>query len=100
MTGSCSRRVVAVADALGFGFAFPCFWGIVDLRRHHIISDALGFGSYKICLCRPSDRGKIEFCQLLLRGLETLEPGTCEESLEIFGNQEQEEEEEEEEEEK
>jgi hypothetical protein len=28
--------------------------------------------------------------------LETSEPGTCEESLEIFGNQEQEEEEEEE----
>jgi hypothetical protein len=32
--------------------------------------------------------------------LETLEPGTCEEALEIFGNQDQEEEEEEEEEKK
>jgi hypothetical protein len=97
-TGSCSRRVVAVA--LGFAFAFPCFWGIVDLRRHHIFSNALEFGSDNGFLCRPSDRGKIEFCQLLLRDLETLEPGTCEESVEIFGNQEQEEEEEEEEEKK
>jgi hypothetical protein len=68
------------------------------LRRHHIFSDALGFGSDKSFLCRPSDRGKIEFYQLLLRVLETLDPGTCEEALEIFGNQEQEEEEEEEEE--
>jgi hypothetical protein len=70
------------------------------LRRHHIFSDAVRFASDKSFLCRPSDRGKIEFCQLLLRGLETIEPGTCEEALEIFGNQEQEEEEEEEEEEK
>jgi len=70
------------------------------LTRHHIFSDALGYGSDKSFLCRPSDRGKIEFCQLLLRGLETLEPGTCEEALEIFGNQDQEEEEEEEEEKK
>ncbi len=68
------------------------------MRRHQIFSDALEFGSDKSFLCRPNDRGKIEFCQLSLRGLETSEPGTCEESLEIFGNQEQEEEEEEEEE--